>query len=176
MAESESPCFRVERLALSGERSADFQWALDAAAGPDANDSPLGRCLGTQGVNTVMARLQQAIIARGFVTTRVLAAPQDLSTGLLTFTLVPGRIAAVRAIADSSTRFGGNRLLLESAIPAHPGDLLNLRDVEQGLENLKRTPTAEADIQIEASTAPDARPGDSDSSSSTRRPACSAAP
>ncbi|MBB4223868.1 hemolysin activation/secretion protein [Variovorax guangxiensis] len=162
LPEAESPCFRIDRLALSGERSEQFQWVLDAAAGPEGNDSPLGRCLGTQGVNIVIARLQQAIIARGFVTTRVLAAPQDLSAGLLTFNLVPGRIVAIRATADSSTRFGNDRLLLESAIPACPGDLLNLRDIEQGLENLKRAPTAEADIQIEPSTVPDARPGDSD--------------
>jgi len=162
LPETEAPCFRVDRLLLSGERSAEFQWVLDAAAGPEANDSPLGRCLGTQGVNIVMARLQQGIIARSFVTTRVLASPQDLSNGLLTFTLVPGRIVAVRATPDSNTRFGSNRLLLQSAIPARPGDLLNLRDIEQGLENLKRAPTAEADIQIEASTAADARPGDSD--------------
>lgn len=159
---TESPCFRIDSLLLSGEHSADFQWVLDAAAGPEANDDPLGRCLGTQGVNTVMARLQQAVIARGFVTTRVLAAPQDLAAGTLTFTLVPGRIAAIRATSDSSTRFGANRVLLLSAIPAHPGDLLNLRDIEQGLENLKRAPTAEADIQIEPSAASDARPGDSD--------------
>jgi hemolysin activation/secretion protein len=160
--EAESPCFRIDRLVLSGERSADFQWALDAASGLEANDSPLGRCLGTQGVNIVMARLQQAVIARGFVTTRVLAAPQDLATGTLTFTLIPGRIAAIRATPASSTRLGSNRLLLLSAIPARPGDLLNLRDIEQGLESLKRAPTAEADIKIEPSTAPDARPGDSD--------------
>ena len=29
------------------------------------------------------------------------------------------------------------------------GDILNLRDIEQALENFKRVPTAEADIQIE---------------------------
>jgi hemolysin activation/secretion protein len=163
LPESESPCFRIDRLVLAGERSEDFQWALQAAAGPEANDTPLGRCLGTQGVNIVMARLQQAVIARGYVTTRVLAAPQDLATATLTFTLVPGRIAAIRATPDSSTRFASsNRLLLLGAIPARPGELLNLRDIEQGLENLKRAPTAEADIQIEPSTAPDARPGDSD--------------
>ncbi|MCR6480416.1 ShlB/FhaC/HecB family hemolysin secretion/activation protein [Variovorax sp. ZS18.2.2] len=162
LPETESPCFRIERLVLAGERADEFQWALDAAAGPEANDGPIGRCMGTQGVNTVMARLQQAVIAKGFVTTRVLAAPQDLATGTLTVTLVPGRIAAIRATPDSSTRFGSNRLLLLGAIPARPGDLLNLRDIEQGLENLKRAPTAEADIQIEPSTAVDARPGDSD--------------
>ena len=162
LPETESPCFRIDRLVLAGERSEDFQWVLDAVAGPEGNDNPIGRCLGTQGVNIVMARLQQAVIARGYVTTRVLAAPQDLAAGTLTFTLVPGRIAIIRATADSSTRFGSNRFLLLGAIPARPGDLLNLRDIEQGLENLKRAPTAEADIQIEPSTGPDARPGDSD--------------
>ena len=39
----------------------------------------------------VMARIQNAIIARGFVTTRILARPQDLKTGTLVLT-VPGRI------------------------------------------------------------------------------------
>lgn len=153
----ETPCFRIERIVLAGERAEDFQWALAAAAGEDGSDDPRGRCLGTEGVDIVMARLQQAVVARGYVTSRVLAAPQGLQQGTLTLTLVPGRIAAIR-FADGSEA----RTSLASAIPARPGDLLNLRDVEQGLENLKRALTAEADIQSEPSKAPDARPGDSD--------------
>ncbi|RST54046.1 ShlB/FhaC/HecB family hemolysin secretion/activation protein [Variovorax sp. DXTD-1] len=160
--ETEAPCFRIDRVLLVGEQAELFQWAISDLSGPDGNDSPLGRCLGTAGVNVVLARAQQAAIARGFVTTRVLAAPQDLSTGTLTLSLVPGRIAAIRLTPDSSSTLLGSGALLGSAIPARPGDLLNLRDIEQGLENLKRAPTAEADIQIEPSTAPDARPGDSD--------------
>jgi len=160
--ESESPCFRIDRVLLVGEQSESFQWAVADLSGPDGNDSPIGRCLGTTGVNVVLARAQQAAIARGYVTTRVLAAPQDLSSGTLTLSLVPGRIAAIRTTADSSSTLFGSSALLATAIPARPGDLLNLRDIEQGLENLKRAPTAEADIQIEPSTAPSAKPGDSD--------------
>jgi hemolysin activation/secretion protein len=160
--ETEAPCFRIDRVLLVGEQSELFQWAVSDLSGPEGNDSPLGRCLGTAGVNVVLARAQQAAIARGFVTTRVLAAPQDLSTGTLTLSLLPGRIAAIRLTPDSSSTLLGSGALLGSAIPARPGDLLNLRDIEQGLENLKRAPTAEADIQIEPSTAPNARPGDSD--------------
>jgi len=155
LPEGETPCFRIDRIVLEGERAQAFQWSVEAAAGA-GDDSPLGRCLGTEGVNIVLARMQQAVIARGYVTTRVLAGAQDLTTGTLTLTLVPGRIAAIRA-ADGSAPAG-----LRSAIPARPGDLLNIRDVEQGLENLKRAPTAEADIRIEPSGAADARPGDSD--------------
>jgi hemolysin activation/secretion protein len=160
--ETEAPCFRIDRVLLVGEQAEAFQWAVSDLSGPEGNDSPLGRCLGTTGVNVVLARAQQAAIAHGFVTTRVLAAPQDLSTGTLTLSLVPGRIAAIRLTPDSSSTLLGSGALLGSAIPARAGDLLNLRDIEQGLENLKRAPTAEADIQIEPSTAPNARPGDSD--------------
>ncbi|SEL69918.1 Hemolysin activation/secretion protein [Variovorax sp. YR750] len=157
-----SPCFRIDRVLLVGEQSESFQWVVGDLSGPESNDSPVGRCLGTAGVNVVLARAQQAVIARGFVTTRVLAAPQDLSTGTLTLSLVPGRIAGIRTRPDSSSTLLGNSALLATAIPARPGELLNLRDIEQGLENLKRAPTAEADIQIEPSTAPNSKPGDSD--------------
>jgi hemolysin activation/secretion protein len=107
ISESESPCFRIDRVLLVGEQSESFQWAIAGLSGPE------------------------------------------------------GRIAAIRSTEDSSTLLGSSALLA-TAIPARPGDLLNLRDIEQGLENLKRAPTAEADIQIEPSTAPNARPGDSD--------------
>ncbi|KQP13045.1 ShlB/FhaC/HecB family hemolysin secretion/activation protein [Pseudorhodoferax sp. Leaf267] len=157
LPDAEAPCFRIERLELTGARADAFQWLLPRAAGAQGDDSPLGRCLGTQGVNTVLARLQQALVERGWVTTRVLAAPQDLASGTLRLTLVPGRIAAIRFAEDTA-----NRTSLRNAVPAAVGDLLNLRDIEQGLENLKRLPTADADIQIEPSQAPGAEPGDSD--------------
>ena len=156
----ESPCFVIDRLVLAGDSAQDFQWALSAAAGPRDDDTPIGRCLGTEGVNVILARLQQAVIARGWITTRVLAAPQDLTQGTLTLSIVPGRIAAIRFADDASSKSW--LPTLHNAIPARPGELLNLRDIEQGLENLKRLPTAEADIQIEPSKAADARPGDSD--------------
>ena len=172
---SETPCFTIQDIVLDGEMADRFQWLLPAAAQvptTDANttpsDSPIDRCLGTQGINTVLARMQHALVAQGWVTTRVLAAPQDLSPGTLRLTLVPGRIAAIR-FADGAASASASSLGLRTAIPAQPGDLLNLRDIEQGLENLKRLPTADADIQIEPSTAPAARPGDSDLVISYRR-------
>ena len=168
---SETPCFTIQDIVLDGEMADKFQWLLPTAAqvpGTETSDTPIGRCLGTQGINTVLARMQHALVAQGWVTTRVLAAPQDLSPGTLRLTLVPGRIAAIR-FADGAASASASSLGLHTAIPAQPGDLLNLRDIEQGLENLKRLPTADADIQIEPSTAPAARPGDSDLVISYRR-------
>ncbi|MDM0030083.1 ShlB/FhaC/HecB family hemolysin secretion/activation protein [Variovorax saccharolyticus] len=163
LPEGESPCFRIDRLELSGEGADTFQWALDFAdKSGTAADDWRGRCLGTNGVNVLLSRVQQAVIAKGFVTTRVLVGPQDLASGTLTLTLIPSRIAAIRFKAAESGQPSPATTSLLGAIPARIGDLVNLRDVEQALENLKRLPTADADIQIEASTAPNAKPGDSD--------------
>lgn len=153
LPEQESPCFPITRIDLVGELADKFQWALDRAGAGD--DPVLGRCLGGEGINIVMSRIQDAIIARGYVTTRVLAAPQDLRQGVLTLTLVPGRIRAI------DTRDSDSRVRLSNALPAAPGDLLDLRAVEQGLENLKRVPSADADIQIEPA-GEGGRPGESD--------------
>ncbi|WP_243378214.1 ShlB/FhaC/HecB family hemolysin secretion/activation protein [Stenotrophomonas indicatrix] len=151
----EQPCVRIDRIVLEGEGAKGFQWAL-AAADP-REDPASGRCLGTEGINVVMKRVQNAIIARGYVTTRVLSAPQDLNTGTLTLSVVPGRFReAVFTEAD------GRHPAIANALPIRSGDLLNLRDIEQGLENLQRVPTVTADIKIAPADGEGAAPGQSD--------------
>ena len=152
----ETPCFVINRITLDGEDADHFRWALKAA--DPKNDPATGRCLGTAGVDIVMKRVQNAIIARGYVTTRILAAPQDLKGGTLALTVVPGRIHAIR-FADGEQPHPA----LWNAMPAAPGDLLNLRDIEQALENFQRVPTATVDIQIAPPLeGAQGRPGESD--------------
>ncbi|MET0612392.1 MAG: ShlB/FhaC/HecB family hemolysin secretion/activation protein [Pseudomonas caspiana] len=151
----ENPCFAINDIRLIGEESEKFQWAL-RAANPE-EDPAIGRCLGGAGINMTMKRMQNAIIEKGYVTTRVLAEAQDLNSGILVLTIVPGRIREIR-FAEGTSR----RANIWNAMPANPGDLLNLRDIEQALENFKRVPTAEADIQITPAQAADAKPGESD--------------
>ena len=149
---TETPCFPVREIVLkTSQPDIDFAWAWPAA---DPEDDPAsGRCLGSAGINLVMKRVQNAIVARGYVTTRVLAEAQDLRDGILTLSILPGRIRGIRFAEGTSSRANA-----WNAMPARPGDLLNLRDIEQGLENFKRVPTAEADIQI----LPGDDPGESD--------------
>lgn len=147
---NETPCVPIRAVSLKSEVP-DFRWAQSAVdpGGALAN----GHCLGATGINLLMKRVQDAIIARGYVTTRVLAEAQDLRTGTLTLTVIPGRIRQIRFSPES-----GSRANAWNVLPAAPGDILNLRDIEQALENFKRVPTAEADIQI----TPGEAPGESD--------------
>jgi len=155
LPETETPCFLIKHIQLVGEEAARFLWAL--AAADLVNNPATGRCLGTNGINTVMMRIQNAIITRGFITTRILATPQDLTTETLILTVIPGRIRAIR-FADSTSTLAS----AWNAVPAKRGDLLNLRDIEQALENFKRVPTVEADIQIVPASGNHAQPGESD--------------
>lgn len=151
----EKPCFKIDRVVLSGDQAEDFQWAL--RAGNPADDPVQGRCVGAAGINLTMKRIQNAIIAKGFITTRVLAQAQDLNQGTLSLVLVPGRIKHIRFAEGTSARAN-----YWNAMPASAGDVLNLRDIEQALENFKRVPTAEADVQITPAEGADAQPGESD--------------
>lgn len=150
---SETPCFPIQTIELQGPDAAAFGWLLDHLAGPDRADAPLNRCLGAEGIAVVTQRAQEALLARGFVTSRVLVEPQNLAAGRLGLTMLAGRIASIRLQDPSDPR-----ARLANAVPAQAGDILNLRDIEQALENLKRVPTAESDIDI----VPGALPGQSD--------------
>lgn len=73
----------------------------------------------------------------------MVAPEQNLQSGELRFVVIPGRIRSIRPVG------GGLRRQLRGAMPMQPGDILLLPDLEQALENLKRVPTAEAEIQVE---------------------------
>lgn len=148
--EIESLCFVIRKISLTGKSSQQFQFALNAVS------NVAGRCLGVKGINVVVTRVQNAIIANGFVTTRVLVAPQDLKSGILELTLIPGIIRNIRTQSDVPKR------LLAAALPLEKGKILNLRDLEQGLENFERVPTVDADVDIQALNVNDANAGESD--------------
>ncbi|MCW5653862.1 ShlB/FhaC/HecB family hemolysin secretion/activation protein [Hydrogenophaga sp.] len=156
----ERPCFALGRITLTGVPGTDaahFGWLRETLDGPDGRDTPVGKCLGARGVAQLIDRAQQALVARGFVTSRVFAPAQDLSTGELQLQVLPGRIRAIRFAPPVS-----ERATAVNAVPARPGDILNLRDIEQALENFQRVPTVQADIQIVPADGPQDAPGLSD--------------
>lgn len=139
---AETPCFALERIELQGARSQSFGFVQRYL------DQYIGRCAGREGISLIVRRAGELILDRGYVTTRVGLPEQDLSRGVLTITLVPGVIHAIR-MADGSSA-GSWRW----ALPMRPGDLLNLRDIEQGLEQMKRVPSQDVDIDIDPADAP----------------------
>jgi hemolysin activation/secretion protein len=159
ISDGESPCFLLHTIELAlpaapGTPKASaqeafhrFGWVLreiENATPMGPPDSAIGRCIGLEGVSLLSKRAQDALLQAGFVTTRALIEPQNLSSGTLTITIVPGVVHQLVLSPDTQAK----PRMLHSALPMRPGDVLNLRDIEQALENFKRLPTVEADIQI----------------------------
>lgn len=157
----ETPCFRIDSFALDVPATlSEASRAQGASALPldrfafarEWLDHYKGQCVGKSGLDTLTKGLQQTILSRGDITTRVLLPEQDLSTGTLKFALVPGVIGKVR-FADPATRG-----TWKSAFPTRDGNVLNLRDLEQGLEQMKRVSSQDVTMQI----IPTNIPGESD--------------
>ncbi len=144
----ETPCFPLQRVEISGQDALPHWLPLRRIA-----QQAEGRCLGGKGINLLMSTLQNRIVDHGWVTTRVLAPSQDLKSGTLKLAILPGTLRHVMLSKDSD-----DYIQLYSTFPAHEGNLLDLRDIEQGLENLQRLPTVEASMEI----VPGEKPGESD--------------
>ncbi|MGT2455578.1 ShlB/FhaC/HecB family hemolysin secretion/activation protein [Cupriavidus basilensis] len=164
----ETPCFTAGRVLLEVPRELPEGVRRHGASALPLDafhfaqeylDQYANQCVGREGIDIIMRRLGAQILSRGYTTTRVAIPQQDLSSGTLRLTLIPGVIRQIR-FADEALR-GSWR----SAFPARPGDLLNIRELEQGLEQMKRVPSQDVDMQI----VPGEIPGESDVVISVRR-------
>lgn len=152
---ADSVCFDIDHIYLTGELSDQFNFAMMPYT--TGSGSLLGSCLSVNDINQLVTNVQNRIIEKGYVTTRVLVENQNLKSGNLFLTLIPGRIDQIIATDIQATRpiyvdVSGNPANFAPAMPMKSGDLLNVRDIEQALENFKRVPTADADFSIAPSS------------------------
>ncbi|PHM65044.1 putative hemolysin activation protein HecB [Xenorhabdus stockiae] len=141
---NESPCFDIRKVTLSGNEALPHWVPLQRLA-----DQAIGQCLGAQGIGLLMSTMQNRLISHGWVTTRILAPEQDLRQGDLKLMVVPGKIRQIRYAEGADTYAS-----LLTAIPAREGALLDLRAIEQGMENLQRIPNVQASMELVPGDAP----------------------
>lgn len=134
----ESPCFVIESISISGQEKLPRWVPVQRLA-----NQGVGHCLGVDGINLLVTEVQNRLISHGWITSRVLVPEQDLSTGTLKLVVIPGHVQKV-VFTDDSSKYSA----LYTAMPAHEGNLLDLRDIEQGLENLQRLPTVQASMEM----------------------------
>ena len=139
----ESPCFHLTSIQVGD--FTEWRWHfLQSMAKPF-----VGQCVGVQGLRKIAGYLDARLIDAGYVTTRVSLAKQNLSEGNLIFSLHVGRLAGVvmkRARSgDADTDWG----TWKNAFPLAIGKPLNIRDLEQGVEQMKRLPSQSITTKIE---------------------------
>ena len=157
---NESQCFPINQLVLTDYQAEEensstsslkliqpsrFSWALKSVY--TGHDFAMPACIGSEGINVLLRRIQNRLIDLGYVTTRVVVEPQDLRSGMLVLTVIPGKVGRIQLQDQSAIPFA-TRGTLWFAMPMAQGDILNIRNIEQGLENLKRVPSADANMEL----------------------------
>lgn len=162
--QQETPCFVINEIAFSTLQEKDkqelqkFNFALSPAL--YGSQKFINQCLGIHGINQLVTEIQNRIISQGYVTTRVMVGQQNLKAGKLILTIIPGYIDQVNADTNNSIKsifyskqkdLNKNQNLpanFSNALLFQSGQILNVREIETGLENLKRVPGIDADFSI----------------------------
>lgn len=134
----EGRCISINRIVLSDNE------ALSSAEMRDVLHVYEKKCLSTVDLENLLSAVNDAFREAGFITTRGYLQPQDLEDKTLEITVVEGRIEDI--VLDANT--AEDRTQIAFAFPNSQGDLLNIRDVEQGLDQMNRLRSNNAKMQV----------------------------
>ncbi|MDQ8036765.1 MAG: ShlB/FhaC/HecB family hemolysin secretion/activation protein [Pedobacter sp.] len=143
-AAATGPCFPVQQIRLQPDHILNSRRTASILAAWS------GRCLHAAELAGLQEALNAEALAEGLVTTRVVVPEQNLASGELLLTVWPGHVESLRA-------YSLQRMELAFATPVKPGDLLQLRALEQTVDNLNRLASFKASMELQ----PGQQPGSS---------------
>ncbi|WP_067581995.1 ShlB/FhaC/HecB family hemolysin secretion/activation protein [Endozoicomonas ascidiicola] len=144
--DSEGQCFTVTHIELAG--ASLLSDTLQAAL----LNPWLNNCIGIAQLNQLVKVVTNHYIEQGFVTTRAYIPQQNLADGRLFIQVVEGRVASFNPFSDS--RLSDSELA--TAFPSLQGGYLNLRDLEQGIDQINRLPSNQAQLKLQPGSEPGA--------------------
>lgn len=105
-----------------------------------------GKCLGINDIEHLIGDIVNDYIARGYITVRAYVQPQDLAQGKLRILVVEGKVEKI--IMEGNESRNDKNINLSSAFPSIEGKILNIRDIEQGLDQINRLSSNNATMSI----------------------------
>ena len=113
-----------------------------------------GRSLTLNDVVDLVKELNDDYASRGFVTTIVTLPGQNLASGILHVQVVWGRISGITLNGEPLSGVI-DKVLVEAALPGWQGQVLNIRQIDQLVENLSTTGKT-ATVEVKPADAPGA--------------------
>ncbi|WP_419219213.1 ShlB/FhaC/HecB family hemolysin secretion/activation protein [Pseudomonas syringae] len=135
---ADTRCFTIDRIELKGADS------LSAAERDNLIKPYIGQCLGVPQLNELLKVITDRYIEKGLVTTRAYLPQQDLSKGDLQVLVIEGKLEKLRGDADS----GLSARELAMTFPGEEGTMVNLREIEQMVDQLNRLPSNQAQMEL----------------------------
>lgn len=140
-APASGPCFEINQISLQQASliTPDTQKRLVTPY--------INQCLSLDRINQLVRAISEWYVQRGYITSRAFLTEQNLSHGTLNITVLEGKLEAIHLQGASARQ-------LNMAFPTRAGRILNLRDIEQGMEQINRLRTTPVQIEIIPSTQP----------------------
>jgi hemolysin activation/secretion protein len=135
---ADTRCFPIKDIELQGADS------LSASERERLLKPYLGQCLGVPQLNELLKGITDHYIDKGLLTSRAYLPQQDLSGGHLKVLVVEGKLEGLKG-ADGSKL---SERELAMAFPGKTGDLVNLREIEQMVDQLNRLPSNQAQMEL----------------------------
>ena len=107
------------------------------------------RCTDVGDIERILAEITRNYIARGFITTRAYLPPQDLSAGHLEILVIEGVVGKI-LIDDGNA----NSISIGNVFPGVEHGILDLRALEQGIDQINRLASNNAQLDIQPGEAP----------------------
>lgn len=145
----ETPCFVIQEFKFTGEDTHRFSWLQNVVA-PYRD-----RCIGVEGIRRIASLLDAKLVEWGYATTKTSLPAQNMRDGVLTFNIHVGRISAIRMVQTGADVADDKWGTWRNAFPISAGDILNIRDLEQGTEQMQRLPSQAVRNRIEPGKAAD---------------------
>ena len=129
-------CFLVKDIQIEGNRVL-LDWNFDAI-----KFKYLNKCLYLSDINEISNEITGLYINQGYITAKAYIPEQNLNSGILKVTVVEGKLEKINF---KSPNIRGE---VQTAFPDLENSELNLRDVEQGLDQINRLKTNNAKVEI----------------------------
>ncbi|MBR0573025.1 MULTISPECIES: ShlB/FhaC/HecB family hemolysin secretion/activation protein [Pasteurellaceae] len=143
IVENETPCFIINELQIKTPNDARSTFIDSISHLRKGKYSIIGQCIGLQGLNQISRSIQNKLLEQGYITSQAIIQSQDLTTGNLVITIIPGRLNNI-LMSNHSTK----KVTTYNALTLKSGDIINLRDIETSLENLRLPQSANVNIQV----------------------------
>ena len=131
-------CLKITEIELENADALPRWLSLQRIANQGAS-----HCLNVSNVRHLISLLENRMMKAGYITSRVSVPEQQAGKGKLLLKITAGRVGEITLTEGSD-----DYIHTSNTFPLGTGDLLDLRAVEQGLENMQRIPNTDVSIRL----------------------------
>ncbi|WP_406604379.1 ShlB/FhaC/HecB family hemolysin secretion/activation protein [Bartonella gliris] len=133
-------CFNIERILVDGVHHIK-KHPIATVTGSYA-----GKCISLADIQTLIKQLTKVYLDKGYVTARFYIPDQDIKRSKeLKLLVVEGKLSDIYYNGSPASAYNN---IVWSAFPGLKGHILNMRDIEQGLDQINRLSSAHAKSEL----------------------------